>query len=38
MPFKIVNETYENYWFTPMYFNELWQVRNLLNKLKRSEE
>lgn len=32
------NDTYENYWFTPMYFNELWQVRNLLNKLKRGDE
>lgn len=26
-------DTYENHWFTPIYFTELWQMRNLIKKL-----
>lgn len=28
------NDTDENYWFTPMYFSEVWQTRMALKKMK----
>lgn len=28
------NDTDENYWFTPMYFSEVWQTRMTLKKMK----
>ena len=27
-----LSDTLENYWFTPMYFSEIWHTRRLINK------
>ena len=30
-----VGDTLENYWFTPMYFSEVWKTRRLINQVER---
>lgn len=32
------NDSLEDYWFTPMYFSDVWQVRRMLGDIKRLHE
>lgn len=29
-----VNDTLENYWFTPMYFSEVWKTRRMIKQME----
>lgn len=32
------NDTFENYWFTPMYYSEIWETRRLIQRLHELRE
>lgn len=32
------NDTYENYWFTPMYYSDVWQYRRIFRRLREMED
>lgn len=32
------NDTYENYWFTPIYYSDVWQYRQIFRRLRERED